>query len=223
MNFSSHMDAVVTVAVRLVNLLTAGEAHGRPYPPPQPDQLPGAVTGLLRATRRDTRDVTADEAAEFEMIAGSLRAVFEAVADGRLDDAAGEVNALLQFTGARPRLDRHDDEPWHLHFHGADESLVTGWAAGCATGLAVVLGSDLYGRLECARRTAATGSTSTPRATEPAGSAPPHARTVSRPPPSAPAAPDRPLPARAAARAGWLRREPDGCSASRAPGARMPG
>ena len=147
MNFSSHMDAVVTVAVRLVNLLTAGEAHGRPYPPPEPDQLPGAVTGLLRATRRDTRDVTADEAAEFEMIAGSLRAVFEAVADARLDDAAGEVNALLQFTGARPRLDRHDDEPWHLHFHGADESLVTGWAAGCATGLAVVLGSDLYGRL----------------------------------------------------------------------------
>lgn len=141
------MDAVVTVAVRLVNLLTAGEAHGRPYAPPPSGQLPDAVTELLRATRRDTRDVTADEAASFAMIAGSLRAAFEAVADGRLDDAAGEVNALLRFTGARPRLDRHDGEPWHLHFHGADESLVTGWAAGCATGLAVVLGSDLYGRL----------------------------------------------------------------------------
>ncbi len=145
-NFSSHMDAVVTVAVRLVNLLTAGEAHGRPYAPP-PEELPGAVTAMLRATRRDTRDVTADEAAEFGMIAGSLRAVFCAVADGRIDDAAGEVNALLRFTGARPNLDRHDGEPWHLHFHGADETLVTGWAAGCATGLAIVLGSDLYGRL----------------------------------------------------------------------------
>lgn len=141
------MDAVVTVAVRLVNLLTEGEAHGRPYTPPVADRLPGAVTALLRATRPDTREVTADEAASFAMVAGSLRAVFAAVAAHRLDDAAGDVNALLQLTGARPRLDRHDGEPWHLHFHGADESLVTGWAAGCATGLAVVLGSDLYGRL----------------------------------------------------------------------------
>jgi predicted RNA-binding Zn ribbon-like protein len=141
------MDAVVTVAVRLVNLLTAGEAHGRSYAPPPADQLAAATTALLRAAQAAAGEVTNDEAAEFGMIAAALRAVFEAVAEGRLDDAAGEVNALLRFTGARPRLDRHDNEPWHLHFHGADESLVTGWAAGCATGLAVVLGSDLYGRL----------------------------------------------------------------------------
>lgn len=146
-NFSSHMDAVVTVAVRLVNLLTAGEAHGRPYTPPAPDQLAAAVTALLRATQPATGEVTSDQATEFGMTAAALRAVFEAVADERLEDAAGEVNALLRFTGAQPRLDRHDNEPWHLHFHGADDSLVTGWAAGCATGLAVVLGSDLYGRL----------------------------------------------------------------------------
>jgi predicted RNA-binding Zn ribbon-like protein len=141
------MDAVVTVAVRLVNLLTAGEAHGRPYAPPEADQLAAAVTATLRMTQPATGDVTADEAAEFGMTAAALRAVFESVAAGQLDDAAHEVNALLRSTGAQPRLDRHDDEPWHLHFHGAEESLVTGWAAGCATGLAVVLGSDLYGRL----------------------------------------------------------------------------
>jgi CGNR zinc finger len=141
------MDAVVTVAVRLVNLLTAGEAYGRRYAPPPPDRLADAITVLLRTTRSDPRDVTEDEAAEFGLIAGALRAVFEAVAEGRLDDAAGDVNGLLRLTGARPHLDSHDGEPWHLHFHGADESLVTGWAAGCATGLAVVLGSDLYGRL----------------------------------------------------------------------------
>ncbi len=141
------MDAVVTVAVRLVNTLTAGEALGRPYSPPEASVLPAAVTAALRSGRRDTRDVTPDEAAGFGMVAGALRAVFDAVAAGRLDEAAREVNALLAFTGARPRLDRHDGEPWHLHFHGADNSLVTGWAAGCATGLAVVLGSDLHGRL----------------------------------------------------------------------------
>lgn len=46
-----------------------------------------------------------------------------------------------------PELDRHDGEPWHLHYTAADGTLVNGWAAGCATGLAVVLGSSLCDRL----------------------------------------------------------------------------
>jgi predicted RNA-binding Zn ribbon-like protein len=141
------MDTVVTVAVELVNALTPGYARGRPYTPPGGGQLPALVTAALRAGLRCARDVTPDEAAEFGMIAGALRDVFCSAADGQLDEAAAAVNGLLAFTGARPRLDRHDGEPWHLHFHGADDSLVTGWAAGCATGLAVVLGSDLHGRL----------------------------------------------------------------------------
>ena len=147
MNFTSHLDAVVTVAVRLANALTPGEAHGRPYLLPEGDALPAAVTAALRAGRPDTRLVSPGEAAAFLAVAASLRAVFEAVADGRTDAAAGLVNEMLARTGARPRLDRHDGEPWHLHFHGAEESLVTGWAAGCATGLAVVLGTDRQGRL----------------------------------------------------------------------------
>jgi predicted RNA-binding Zn ribbon-like protein len=146
-NFSSHMDTVVAVAVRLVNTLTAGAARGRSYAPPSAEDLPAAVTAALRGGRRETRDITPGDAAEFGMVAAALRAVFDAVAGGRLDEAAREVNSLLAVTGARPRLDRHDSEPWHLHFHGADDSLVTGWAAGCATGLAIVLGSELYGRL----------------------------------------------------------------------------
>ena len=147
MNFTSHMDAVVTVAVRLVNALTAGETHGRPYAPPEGSARPAAVTAALRAGRRDTREVSPGEAAEFAAVAEGLRAVFDAVAAGRTDAAARLVNDMLATTGARPHLDRHDGEPWHLHFHGAEDSLVTGWAAGCATGLAVVLGSDLRGRL----------------------------------------------------------------------------
>jgi predicted RNA-binding Zn ribbon-like protein len=73
--------------------------------------------------------------------------VFTALAAGDPDAAARRLNTMLQQTGARPRLDRHDGEPWHLHFHGTDESLAKGWAAGCATGLAVVLGSGAAGRL----------------------------------------------------------------------------
>src|SRR5258708_24738707 len=79
-NFTSHMDAVVTVAVRLVNALTPGEAHGRPYLPPDGAALPPAVTAALRAGRRDTREAPPTEAAEFP--AGAA-----AVLDG-LDAAA---------------------------------------------------------------------------------------------------------------------------------------
>jgi predicted RNA-binding Zn ribbon-like protein len=141
------MDAVVMVAAQLVNALSAGAAHGRPYERPAGDDLRAAVAAALRAGRPDTRDVSAAEAAEFGEVAEALRAVFDATAAGDGDLAAHLVNEMLAATGARPMLDRHDGEPWHLHFHGTDNSLVTGWAAGCATGLAVVLGSSLLGRL----------------------------------------------------------------------------
>jgi predicted RNA-binding Zn ribbon-like protein len=141
------MDAVVTVAVQLVNALTPGEARGRPYQPPGGAGLPDAVTASLRAAQPDNPEVSPREAAGFRAVAEAIRAVFDAVAAGRTDEAARLVNEMLARSEARPRLDRHDGEPWHLHFHGAEDSLVTGWAAGCATGLAIVLGSDQQGRL----------------------------------------------------------------------------
>ena len=147
MNFNSHIDAVVTVAVRLVNALTPGEAHGRTYLPPDGVALATLATDALRFGRPGTRDVSPEEAVELGDFAWALRLVFADVAADRLDSAAEQVNGLLTMTGARPMLDKHDNEPWHLHFHGAVDSLTTGWMAGCATGLAVVLGSDLYGRL----------------------------------------------------------------------------
>jgi predicted RNA-binding Zn ribbon-like protein len=146
-NFTSHTSAVVTVAVQLVNTLTPGEVHGRPYLPPEGSALPAAVAAALRAGRSTVREVSPADAAGFPAVATAIRAVFEAMAAGRTDTAARLVNEMLASTGARPRLDRHDGEPWHLHFHGAEESLVTSWAAGCATGLAVVLGSEQQGRL----------------------------------------------------------------------------
>jgi predicted RNA-binding Zn ribbon-like protein len=146
-NFTSHLDAVVTVAVSLVNSLTPGEARGRDYQPPIGGDLAAAVTTALRTGQPGARSVTAPEAADLVATAGQLRAVFDAVDGGQLDAAARQVNELLATTGARPQLDRHDGEPWHLHFHGTTDSLSQGWAAGCATGLAVVLGTDMYDRL----------------------------------------------------------------------------
>jgi predicted RNA-binding Zn ribbon-like protein len=146
-NFTSHTSAVVTVAVRLVNALTPGDAQGRPYRPPTGRALPAAVAAALRAARTPVREVSPAEAAGFPAVATAIRAVFEATTAGHADTAAGLLNEMLASSGARPRLDRHDGEPWHLHFHGAEDSLVTSWAAGCATGLAVVLGSEQQGRL----------------------------------------------------------------------------
>jgi predicted RNA-binding Zn ribbon-like protein len=141
------MDAVVTVAVRLVNTLTVGEARGRPYAPPAGAALPAAVTAALSMGAAAVRDVTSAEASELRGVAEALRAIFEANASGDIDTAARLVNTMLAGSGARPQLARHDGEPWHLHFHGAAESVATGYAAGCATGLAVVLGSEARDRL----------------------------------------------------------------------------
>jgi predicted RNA-binding Zn ribbon-like protein len=145
-NFNSHIDTVVNVAVDLVNALTAGEAHGRGYLPPDGERLATAVTAILQAGSPRTRAVTQPEAAALAKAAAALRTVFEDMARGEVDGAACRINTLLAQTDARPHLDRHDGEPWHLHFHG-DGSQAGGWAAGCATGLAVVLGTDDRGRL----------------------------------------------------------------------------
>jgi predicted RNA-binding Zn ribbon-like protein len=146
-NFNSHADLVVRVAVGLVNLLTEGEDRSRKYRPPEGDERAAAISALFRSAG-GRRAVSPAEAADFSGVAADLRAVFEAVAADDIDGAARRVNAILDDTGARPALERHDDEPWHLHFHSADEtSMVKGWEAGCATGLAIVLGGEYYDRL----------------------------------------------------------------------------
>ena len=148
MDFNSHTDAVLAVTVALVNGLTPGWAHGRPYQPPAGDQRTEVARDALNADGvARSRPVSAAETADLTRVAAELRHVFAAVATGDVDRAAAGVNELLARTGAHPYLDKHDDEPWHLHFHGTDESLAMGWAAGCAAGLAVVLGGPEWHRL----------------------------------------------------------------------------
>ncbi|WP_460339642.1 CGNR zinc finger domain-containing protein [Actinoallomurus acanthiterrae] len=140
------MDVVVASAVGLVNALTEGERRGRPYRLPDAAARAEAATEVLRAVSRRA-EITESQVGELTAIARELRAVFEAVAAGDLDAAAEQVNRLLEETQAKPRLTRHDGEPWHIHFHGAGDGLAAEWAAPCATGLAVVLGGELHDRL----------------------------------------------------------------------------
>jgi predicted RNA-binding Zn ribbon-like protein len=146
-NFNSHTDAVVRTAVALVNLLTPGEDRSRVYEPPAGDERVAALNALFKSAGSRT-EVTSAGAEAFVPVAVGLRGVFSAVAAGDVDGAAHRVNDMLAATGAHPALARHDGEPWHLHFDSADEASPSkGWAAGCATGLAVVLGGELYDRI----------------------------------------------------------------------------
>ncbi|MGW9631398.1 CGNR zinc finger domain-containing protein [Agromyces sp. NPDC055520] len=65
------------------------------------------------------RDGTAAEVAEVAAARDRLRALW------RLDrdDAVVEVNAILDESGALPRLVRHDDLDWHVHATSSDAPL----------------------------------------------------------------------------------------------------
>ncbi|MBF8190390.1 CGNR zinc finger domain-containing protein [Nonomuraea sp. K274] len=144
MDYNSHTDTVVRVAVALVNALTPGERRGRPF---APDTVGAAATAGMRTVYPGYREVSEAEAAELAEVAARLRTVFAAVAADDIDTAATRVNALLDETRARPILEKHDGEPWHLHFHGSEGTMFSDWAAGCATGLAIVLGGEFSDRL----------------------------------------------------------------------------
>jgi predicted RNA-binding Zn ribbon-like protein len=135
------MDFVVGFAVRLVNTLTAGERRGRPYVPPEGEDRRAALAEI------GAGDLGERDAGALGDVAAELRAVFAAMSAGDLDTAADQVNRLLEDTRARPHLNRHDGEPWHLHFHATGGTIAADWGAGCATGLAVVLGGEFRDRL----------------------------------------------------------------------------
>jgi predicted RNA-binding Zn ribbon-like protein len=149
MLFDSHIELLLEAAVSLVNELTDGERQGRRFTAPAGEELPAAAAAALpaRGQARVPERLPGESAAYLSQAARAMRGVFEAMEEGRTDDAAAAVNGLLRDTGARPQLDRVGGEPWQVHFHGSDDSYGVGWSAGCATALALAVGSDLAGRL----------------------------------------------------------------------------
>lgn len=146
MEFDSHTSDTVGYAVTLINDVTPGERHGRPFPAPVGDALVEAVRNAVPRARTPGLPTPAD-AVELAEWAGRLRQVVELVHTGDLDSACTELNQIMRESGAVPTLSRHDDEPWHLHFHAADATWAPSWAAPMATGLAVVLGNAVVERL----------------------------------------------------------------------------
>lgn len=142
MPFDSHVTNLLATLVRLVNVATPGEDGGRSYVVPDPPELAKVIAEAL-----GTDTVTRAQATALAALAVRVREVITCLAEGDDDRAALLVNGLLAETEARPHLDPGAEGGWTLHFHGPDVTLVRGWSAGIAAGLAVAMGSDLAGRL----------------------------------------------------------------------------
>jgi predicted RNA-binding Zn ribbon-like protein len=147
MRFDSHVLGLLEAAVGLVNGLTPGKSHGRTFEPPTAAARSSVITNILTPRSGDRPQVRHADALELARVANRLRHAFEGVEVGDLDSAATAVNALLRDFGARPQLDHDPVDGWNVHFHGRDDSVVVGWTAGCATAMALAIGSELAGRL----------------------------------------------------------------------------
>jgi predicted RNA-binding Zn ribbon-like protein len=147
--FDSHVELLLEAAVSFVNELTDGERRGKPFAAPRGEELLVAAAAAIpeRAQAPKPTRLPVASAEHLANAAREMRGVFEAMEEGRVDDAATVVNKLLRETGARPQLDRVPGEPWQVHFHGSDDTYGVGWTAGCATALALAVGSELAGRL----------------------------------------------------------------------------
>jgi predicted RNA-binding Zn ribbon-like protein len=145
MLFDSHVTILLDAGVALVNATTAGHDGTEAVDEPSGRALQDAVRDAI--SREDYRPtVSPGTARALADVAADLRAVYAAADGGDLDRAAALVNDLLERTDARPRL-THTETGWDLHFHGPDQSVARGWAAGLAAGLALALGGDRGGRL----------------------------------------------------------------------------
>lgn len=151
--FDSHVELLLDAAVSFVNELTDGERRGRPFAAPTGELLRTAAAAAIPAGAQAPRpaELPVESAQHLAYAARVMRGVFEAMEQDRVDDAAAAVNRLLLETGARPQLDRVPGEPWQVHFHGSDDTYGVGWTAGCATALALAVGSELAGRLGVCR------------------------------------------------------------------------
>ncbi len=145
MNFGSYRDDVVLVASSIVNHLTPGIDGTRTYDVPDDHRARHTRARQVSALAGTTLPGGALDA--FVHLASKLRVVFELCGDGDVSAAALQTNLLLAEYRSAPILISHGEGPWHVHFHSAHAGLAEGWGAGCATGLALVIGAGEHERL----------------------------------------------------------------------------
>ncbi|MFJ8912797.1 CGNR zinc finger domain-containing protein [Amycolatopsis sp. NPDC102389] len=125
--------------VMLVNALTGEHVHGRAKPPLDGRDLVRVATEVLGGNGQ----VDLSTAERLRDLASRLRGIIESLSRREHDEAAGLLNRMLVDSKARPSLQRHGEQTWHLHFHGPEADLVQRWTAGLAVSVALAFGEDL--------------------------------------------------------------------------------
>lgn len=147
MEFDSHRSSAVAALVAVINELSPGERHGKPFTPAE-SELVAATERAIDPERNGWDAVgTADEVKDLAQWAVRLHGVVKLLQAGEVDTAAHELNAILRQARAAPELARHDGEPWHLHFHTQDAPWVMQWAAGMSASLAIIMGNPVIDRI----------------------------------------------------------------------------
>lgn len=131
------LDSYVEAPGCRVALGLANELVADPGPATDPGQV---AAGLLAFDPQSVADRPAEHGAEFTELAQRLHAVFVALDDDRVDEAAGGLNALLESAPAVPHL-VHEDGRWSLHHHPHGAGLVDAWTSICAEALARIVGA----------------------------------------------------------------------------------
>ncbi|GAC1343033.1 MAG: hypothetical protein NVSMB29_15350 [Candidatus Dormibacteria bacterium] len=149
MNYVSYEDDTIELAADLVNRLTVGEAQGRSVElPPGRRERAALVEEVGRPLKARKRPLSGAEVEQVIELAGRLRSVFADAARGEVDAAAGHINGLLTDYRARPELSAHDEQPWHIHFHGDEpDGAAAGFATASGMALALVLAAGQLSRL----------------------------------------------------------------------------
>jgi predicted RNA-binding Zn ribbon-like protein len=117
------------VALGLVNELVVSSAES-----------PGQVAArLLAFDPTSVADHPVEHGPAFLALAQHLHAVIAALDEGRISDAAGGLNALLETAPAVPHLVEQDGQ-WSVHHHPQGAGLVQAWTSICAESLARIVG-----------------------------------------------------------------------------------
>ena len=139
MHFAPDTEASLAFAVDLANTVAGATKSGH-------DELssPADLTALFTANRFSGRlDGDDAELAEVRDTRELLRRIWTL----ERDDAAREINALLESALARPRLMRHDGFDWHLHATDPDAPLAERIRVEVALALVDVIRTAESGRL----------------------------------------------------------------------------
>ena len=144
MELDRYLDAGVLTAAALVNGLTAGTRHGRPFAPPS-DPLP-LIRAAVAVDPASVAALDVGDGAGFDELAARLRTVFDALDHDDVAAAAATLNELLAAHPASPHLAREDGH-WRLHHHAAGAAVLPMWTSITAEALARLIGAGEQARL----------------------------------------------------------------------------